>query len=143
MQLLDVNVLLYAARRDAPNHSQYAQWLEELLNGRENYAIAELVLSSFIRISTNPRAFKNPSSVEEALEFTDQVRSQPHCVVVQPGLRHWDIFSSLCRKVNATGNLVPDCYLAALAIESNCQWISTDNDYSRFPGLNWRHPFMS
>ena len=29
---------------------------------------------------------------------------------------------------------------AAPAIESGSEWITTDRDYSRFPGLKWRHP---
>ena len=29
---------------------------------------------------------------------------------------------------------------AALAIERGCEWITTDRDYARFPGLRWRHP---
>ena len=38
------------------------------------------------------------------------------------------------------GNPVPDARLAALAIESGCELVTTDRDYSRFPGLRWRHP---
>jgi toxin-antitoxin system PIN domain toxin len=140
MQLLDVNILLYAARQDAPDHAKYAKWLEDLLNGTEPFAISEPVLSSFIRIATNPKAFKEPSTLEEAFEFADQVRDQPHCVRLQPGPRHWDIFRDLCRQLGAKGNLVPDAYLAALAIEIDNEWISTDRDYARFPGLKWRHP---
>lgn len=137
MVLPDVNVLLYAARRDAVDHERYAKWLEDLLNGDEPYAISELALSSFVRIATNPRAFKIPSSLDEALDFVDQIRSQPH----SPGQRHWEIFCDLCRQVSAKGNLIPDAYLAAIAIESGCEWISTDRDYARFAGLSWRHPF--
>ncbi len=33
----------------------------------------------------------------------------------------------------------PDAYLAALAIESGSEWITTDQDL-RFSGLSWRHP---
>jgi predicted nucleic acid-binding protein len=36
--------------------------------------------------------------------------------------------------------MIPDAYLAALDIESGIEWITTDRDYSRFPGLKWRHP---
>jgi hypothetical protein len=43
-------------------------------------------------------------------------------------------------EIGARGNLVPDAYLAAMAIESGCEWITTDRDYSRFKGLRWRHP---
>jgi predicted nucleic acid-binding protein len=60
--------------------------------------------------------------------------------LISPGSRHWGIFVDLCRKVGAKGNLIPDAYLAALAIESGSEWITTDRDYARFPGLRWRHP---
>ena len=59
---------------------------------------------------------------------------------VRPGNRHWDIFTALCRAVSAKGNYVPDTFLAALAIESGSEWITTDRGYARFPGLRWRHP---
>jgi hypothetical protein len=52
----------------------------------------------------------------------------------------WDIFQRLCDEGNAKGNLIPDAYLAALAIESGSEWITTDRDYARFPGLQWQHP---
>jgi predicted nucleic acid-binding protein len=50
------------------------------------------------------------------------------------------LFTGLCRTAGVKGNLVPDAYLAALAIESGSEWITTDRDFSRFPGPRWRHP---
>ncbi len=38
------------------------------------------------------------------------------------------------------GNLVPDAYLAALAIESGSEWITTDRGFARYPGLRFQHP---
>ena len=55
----------------------------------------------------------------------------------------WDIFAGLCLSAGPKGNLVPDAYLAALAIESGSEWITTDRDFSRFPGLRWRHPLTN
>ncbi|MDQ3400856.1 MAG: PIN domain-containing protein [Chloroflexota bacterium] len=46
----------------------------------------------------------------------------------------------MCLSAAVKGNLVADAYLAALAIESGAEWITTDRDFSRFPGLRWRHP---
>ena len=43
----------------------------------------------------------------------------------------------------AKGNLVPDAYFAALAIEHGCEWITADRDYSRFPDWVWRHPLAT
>ena len=59
---------------------------------------------------------------------------------VTSGARHWEIFVGLCRQGGIKGNLVPDAYLAALAIESGSEWITTDRAYSRFSGLRWRDP---
>jgi uncharacterized protein len=60
--------------------------------------------------------------------------------VISPGPSFWEIFARLCRQVNARAKLVPDTYLAALAIEHGCEFISTDKDFRRFPGLRWRLP---
>jgi toxin-antitoxin system PIN domain toxin len=140
MRLVDVNVLVYAHRLDAVRHQEYAEWLRDLLAGQEPYGISDLVLSGFLRIVTNPKVFRQPTSMETALVFAQLVRTQPNCVPVEPGQRHWEIFIELCRIAGVKGNLVPDAYLAALAIESGSEWITTDRDFSRFPGLRWRHP---
>jgi toxin-antitoxin system PIN domain toxin len=140
MVLIDVNVLVYAHRRDSLNHIAYRRWLEECISSDQAYGMSDLVLSGFLRIVTHPRIFKLPTGWEDALRFAAEVRSQPNCVVVTPGTRHWEIFTRLCRAAGVKGNLVSDAFLAALAIESGSEWITTDRDYSRFQGLRWRHP---
>jgi uncharacterized protein len=140
MRLVDVNVLVYAHRLDAHRHQDYADWLRDLLAGQEPYGVSDLVLGGFLRVVTNPKVFKQPTPMETALGFTELLRTQPNGVPVEPGQRHWDIFTGLCRTAGVKGNLVPDAYLAALAIESGGEWITTDREFSRFPGLRWRHP---
>lgn len=141
MQLVDVNVFVYAFRQDSADHAVATTWLEELVNRDEPFGISELVLSSFLRIVTNPRVFVAPSTLDLALAFTDQIRNRPNSVTITPQAAHWDISTRLCREIGAAGSLVPDAYFAALAIESNCEWISTDRDYHRFSGLQWRLPW--
>ena len=102
--------------------------------------MSDLVLSGFVRVTTHPRVFREPTPLESALSFAAEVRDRSNCVVVSPGERHWEIFSRLCREAGAKGNLVRDAYLAALAQEWGCEWITTDRDFARFPGLRWRHP---
>jgi len=138
--LPDVNVLVYAHREDAVDHPAYREWLEQVVNGDEAYGVSELVLSGFIRVVTHPKVFKRPSRLVDALTFAEQVRGQPNCVQVAPGTRHWTLLERLCRECDVRGNLVPDAYLAAMAMESGCEWITADRDYSRFKGLRWRHP---
>jgi hypothetical protein len=64
-------------------------------------------------------------------------------VPITPAARHWDIFMRLCRETDARGNLVPDAWLAALAIEAGCEFITSDRDYARFQTLRWRHPLRA
>lgn len=140
MLLVDVNVLVYAHRQDAADHAAYRLWLESVLDSQQAFGVSELVLSGFLRIVTHPKIFKTPTPAARAQAFVHVVRKHAHAVVIAPGKRHWGIFTELCAKTQATGNLVPDAYLAALAIESGCEWITTDRDYARFPGLRWHHP---
>jgi toxin-antitoxin system PIN domain toxin len=138
--LTDVNILVHAFRTDSAEHLACRNWLEGIVNGDARYGMAPQVLSGVIRITTHPKVFAMPSSLEEVLQFCDILLDQPHSVIVQPGERHWQIFKRLCTEADARGNLVPDAWYAALAIEFGCEWITLDRDYARFPGLQWRVP---
>jgi toxin-antitoxin system PIN domain toxin len=140
MLLPDVNVLVYAFRGDSPNHEPFRAWIDETVGSDRAFAVSELVLSGVVRILTHPRIYASPESTKEAVDWVSRLRSQPNCVVVVPGARHWGIFADLCERVEAKGNLVPDAYLAALAIESGSELVTADRGFSRFPGLRWRHP---
>jgi uncharacterized protein len=140
MRLVDVNVLVYAHRLDTARHQDYADWLRNLLADHEPYGVADLVLSGFLRVVTHPKVFRRPTPLDTALAFVAVLRAQPNCVPVAPGQRHWELFTELCRSADVKGNLVANAYLAALAIESGSEWVTTDRDFSRFPRLRWRHP---
>jgi hypothetical protein len=134
-------VLIYAFRTDAENHSDHKRWLENVVNGSAAYGLSPQVLASLVRICTHRRVFARPSSLEDALQFCNALREQPNATIVAPGERHWSIFERLCRESRVAGNLAQDAWFAALAIESGCEWISTDTDYAKFPELHWRRPF--
>jgi uncharacterized protein len=139
--LPDVNVLLYAFRSDSVSHPAYREWLERVVGGDEAYGMSPQVLSSVVRIATHPRIYAAPSRLEAALSFARVLLEQPTCTVVKPGARHFSIFEDLCRKAAANGKLVQDAWFAALSVESGCEWVTTDGDFARFPGLRWRRPF--
>lgn len=140
MILPDVNVLVHAYREDAPRHAPVRAWLEELVHSDRAFGLSDFVLSGFLRVVTHRRIFAPPTPLEGALEFAEALRSQPNCIVLAPGDRHWSIFTRLCREGDARGNLVPDAYLAALAIESGSELVTTDRDFARFEDLDWRTP---
>jgi uncharacterized protein len=140
MILPDVNVLIYAFRRDLPQHRVCRPWLAAVVSGDAPFGLSPLALSAVVRITTNPRAFRTPSTNEEAFGFCTDLLGQPHCQIVEPGERHWDIFRRLCIDTDTRGLRVTDAWFAALAIEWGCDWITLDRDYARFPGLTWRIP---
>jgi hypothetical protein len=135
MRLPDVNVLTCAFRDAAPDHPSYRSWLEDALDAGEPLGIAEVVLASFVRVATHPRVFDPPASTADALAFARALREAPNAVRVAPGPRHWELFERLCFDGAARGSLIADAYLAALAVESGCELITTDRDFARFPGL--------
>ena len=141
MILADVNVLVYAFRVDSKDHARYKTWLEDVINGPSAYGVSPQVLASVVGICSHPKICVQPSGIDELLNFCNILISQPNARIVIPGDRHGPIFGNLCLDAKATGNLVQDAWNAALAIEAGCEWITTDRDYARFQGLNWRSPF--
>jgi toxin-antitoxin system PIN domain toxin len=139
--LPDVNVLIYAFRSDSLEHERYREWLHGVVNGEAAFGIAPQVLSSVVRICTHPRIFKEPSELTESLNFCAAILQCANATLIVPQERHWSIFQGLCVASKVTGNLVADAWFAALAIESGCEWITTDGDFGRFKELSWRAPF--
>lgn len=140
MILPDVNVLVYALRTDSPHHATCRAWLAGVVGAGLSFGMSPLVLNSVVRIATDKRIFAQPSDGEEVFRFCDNLLGQPHCVSVEPGHRHWAIFRSLCLDTRTLGRRTTDAWLAALAIENGCEWITMDRDFGRFPGLRWGMP---
>lgn len=143
MNLPDVNVLIYAHREDAPEHARCAAWLTGLAGGTDPFALSSVTLGGFLRIVTNPRIFKPATPMELALAFCRQLMARRTAVFLQPGLRHWAIMVDLIERSDVRGAMVSDAYLAALAIEHDCDLVTADSDFARFPGLRWRNPLAS
>lgn len=140
MILPDVNVLIYAFRKDTDHHAVCRSWLRAVVAGDAAFGMSPLVLNAVVRITTNARFTFEPSSPTDAFAFCDYLLGQPHCQVVEPGARHWGIFRRLCLETGTCGARVTDAWFAALAIEWGCQWVTMDRDFAAFPGLNWTMP---
>lgn len=140
MTLADVNVLIYAFRPEALLHAACKTWLDSVVLGNARFGVSPLALSAVARILTNSRAYAPANTPEQVFAFCDNLLGQPHCEVIEPGPRHWGIFKRLCLEAKVRGPMISDAWYAALAIERNCTWITCDQDFGRFPGLDWRAP---
>jgi len=138
--VLDVNVVVAAHRDDHPAFAEVRPWFDAILEGDVPFGVPDLVWASFVRIATHRRIFEVPTPLADAFAFVAAVRAQPHHVGVAPGPGHFDLFTRLCGDGDVTGDLVPDAYLAALAVELGAELISLDRDFARFPGLRWHRP---
>jgi uncharacterized protein len=137
MRLPDVNLLVYAFRIDAALHPVARAWLNRLIADDARFAISKLSLAAFVRIVTNPRIHAPATPLSDAFAFCENLLTQPHCVVVEPGERHWDIFRRLCLETGIRAGDITDAWYAALAIEWGCEWVTCDRDFMKFPGLNY------
>ena len=140
MILVDANILLYAEDAQSARHRVAREWWDAQLSGARPVCLCWTVLNAFVRIGTNPRVYEHPLSLEQATARVQSWLDQPCVRLVVPTERHWAVMRKLLMASQATGNLVTDAHLAALAIEHGCELVSTDADFSRFKGLKWRNP---
>jgi uncharacterized protein len=143
LKLLDVNVVLAAHRDDHPDFVLARTWLEQTLAVDKQFSIVDLVAGAFLRIATNRRIFSIPTPVDEAFAYLKALRAQPTHVMLAPGPRHLTLLEELCGGAEASGDLVADAQLAAIALEHACELVSFDRDFARFPELKWIRPSPS
>ncbi len=135
--LPDVNVLLAGFRTDHVHHRAARPFLEAARSGTVTLAMSDVALAALVRLATNPRVFVQPDTVDAVLEYIEALVDPP-AEVITAGAGHWPRFAGLCRELNLRGNLVPDAYLAALALEQRAQLVTFDRGFGRYPRLSWR-----
>jgi toxin-antitoxin system PIN domain toxin len=140
MLLLDVNVVLAAFRDDHFDHRTVRAWFDQLLAGYEPFTVPNPAWASFLRLATNRRIFEIPSPRAEAFAFIEATNAQPHHVPTNPGPRHLTLLRNLCDDADATGDLIPDAVLAAIAIEHHCDVVTLDRDFARFAAVRHVRP---
>lgn len=140
MTIIDANLLLYAYNADAPQQGKAAEWLAKLLKSGETIGLPWMTIWAFIRIATNSRIWANPRPAAEVFAIVGEWLAQPGVVPLHPGPLHAQILEQLVIKHGATGSLVTDAALAALAMEYGALLASTDQDFRRFPDLRWLNP---
>ncbi len=140
MILVDANVLIYASVDSFTQHERARRWLDERLNGTAPVGLPWASLLAFLRVTTNPRVFEQPTAVSDAWRQVLAWLAAERAWVPQPTERHREILGQLLAAPGVQANLVQDAHLAALAIEHGLILCSTDGDFARFDGLRWENP---
>jgi uncharacterized protein len=143
LKLLDVNVVLAAHRDDHPDFQLARPWLQQTIDEQTPFAVVDLVAGAFLRLATNRRIFALPTPLGAAFAYLNALRAQPAHMAITSGARHLLLLEELCRAGEASGDLVPDAQLAAIALEHAAEVVSFDRDFARFEALTWHKPELS
>lgn len=135
MIVLDVNVVLAAFRQDHAHHLAARPWLDRTLADGTAVVVPDSVWIGFVRLVTNAHIFEVPSTPAEAFDFVDAVRAAPSYAQVAGLDGGLAPFKQVVLSSDSWGNLVPDAYLASIALSHACPVASFDRDFRRFDGL--------
>jgi len=138
--LVDANLLIYAKGAEFPQHPRAAVWLESVVREGARIGLPWASVLAFLRVSTNARLFRRSLTMNHAWAQVQEWLALPGVWVPQPTEQHAKVLGELLAGANASGNLVSDAHLAALAIEHGLEICTTDADFARFPGVRWRNP---
>lgn len=133
MIILDTNVLVYAHHPQLPQHAQTASWLVSTLSeGNDSIGLVWQAISGFLRISTNPRVFAAPMTIDDARTYIDDLFSHPLVHQIHTTDKHWKIYSRIVTELNIAGDVVTDAHIAAIAVEHKAVVATADKDFRRF-----------
>lgn len=125
----DVNVLVAASRKDHPHHVAASTWLYEALED-EKLVLLPMVATSFIRIVTSPRIFPAPTPVHLALKFVNTILDATDTRLL-PLSPEWARFGEQVERLELTGNLVTDAWIAAAVEEHGEHLVTFDKDFRK------------
>lgn len=139
MILPDVNLLIYAYDERAADHDKAKIWLTHVMEN-EPVLLTWHTISTFLRIITNPRVSMFPTPLPEAVAIVGSWLSRDNIDIISLDKESWGLYASALLDVNATGNMVMDAHLAALAMSRGATLASRDRDFRKFDGLKSSDP---
>lgn len=126
MFLLDTNILVYAANRNAAEHPRAAGLLAAWRRGGEPFFVTWPVVYEFLRVSTHGRVSPRPLSFAAALAFLGELMATPTLAVLVATPQHWAVLNALQRDFpDLSGNRMHDLHIVALMREHRIADIRT------------------
>ncbi len=142
MILCDVNVLVNAAVAAAEHHRVCLDALQQAVAERQLLGVNGTIHAGLVRITTHPRVFQPPLTTGQAFAFLQHLELVGQIRRVEPGARHWALFTRFVGDFRLSGAGVMDAWFAALAIEHDATWWSCDGGFAKYPGLRFRNLLM-
>jgi len=144
MFVVDTNILLYAADRDAPEHAQCRDLIDNWRRQASPWYLTWGIVYEFLRVATHPNVFRNPMALQHAWGFVEGLLASPSVSLLVASDRHrlvaQEVFDQL---PDIRGNLVFDARTAILMREHGLKTIYTrDTHFNRFPFLDVVDPIQ-
>jgi uncharacterized protein len=143
--LIDTNLLLYAANRDAAEHERAREFVTAHVTGNTPWSLTWPVLYEFLRVATHPKVFPTPLSAEEAFAFLTPILQSPTLTILSPTRRHLQVLLQTVSEITPpSGNLFHDIAIAVTLREHGVSEIATaDTDFLQFRFLTVINPLLS
>lgn len=110
------------------------------MNGSGPVIFLPAVLFGFVRISTHPRVFHDPLSVQEAASHVRTWLGRKHVRVYEMLAGDVDHALSLLETAGTAGNLTTDAQIAAVSLRLDAEVHTADLDFGRFTGVRFFNP---
>jgi uncharacterized protein len=135
--VVDTNILLYAADRDAPEHAVCRDLVLKWRRGSSPWYLTWGIVYEFLRVATHRNVFRKPLVLAKAWTFVEALLASPSASILVETDRHDRVLVEVFGSVpGIAGNLVFDAHTAVLMKEHGVKRIYTrDSDFHRFPFL--------
>ena len=140
--IIDTNILLYAANKDAKEHTAAVGFLQRAVASVDPWFLTEGILYEFMRVSTHPKVFERPLTWKEALRFLHPLLMTHRFDILTAGEHHWAILEKvLADLTRPSGNLFFDVRTVVLMREHGVREIyTTDTDFLQFQDITVINP---
>ena len=132
--MIDVNVLLAAARQDHTHHVRAKDWLESWLTdceaGTQTLSLPLLVIASFLRLITQAKIYPNPSTPLQAVAYVDWLLDVRGVSIGLQG-KEWVQLRRLCLDKQLIHNDIPDAWLASVVLSAGEVLVTFDKGFKK------------
>jgi uncharacterized protein len=144
MIAVDTNLLVYAHREDSPFHEVAKKLIEELRTQTAPWGIPWPCLHEVIAVTTNPKAFKAPTSLSDAFDFIETLLDSKSLHLFSEGPGYYEKLRLLASSARLKGGRIHDARIAALCLHHGVRELwSADRDFSMFPQVRVRNPLIT
>ena len=143
MIAVDTNILVYAHRKDSPQHASAAAAIKRLAEGAAPWGIPWPCVHEFLSVSTNLRIFQAPSPPAAAVRQVEIWMESPTLRLLGELAGYWSELRATFLRGKLTGAQVHDARIHAIcrACGVGELW-SADRDFSRTRGMKIVNPCL-